>query len=112
MYKLFKMLAKGGKLVLHDFHPFRKVIKVDNGYIALDGDYFNADIVEGNVAYANLLNGIHEEDFPKCKLRFYTMGEIITAIADAGFRIERLIETPRYDEHKKVPGHFKVLASK
>ena len=40
------------------------------------------------------------------------MGEIISAIASAGFIIEKLAEGPRFDSHKNIPGEFTQVASK
>lgn len=112
MNKLFSMLRQGGFMVLNDFHPFRKVIKVSDGRIKLNGNYFDQEIKEGEVAYAQLYEGIAAKDFPKCMVRYYTMGEIITSVAKAGFRINRLVEEERYDEFKEIPGNFTILATK
>lgn len=112
MNKIASTLVVGGMLLLDDSHPFRKVIKKSDGSIRLDGDYFDNQLHESYVAYANLYDGIDPDEFPKCLLRFYTIGEVITAISKAGFRIEFLKEYPRFDDFKNLPGNFIIKAIK
>lgn len=40
------------------------------------------------------------------------MGEIITAFASAGFVIKQLVEGPRFDSYKNIPGDFTLIALK
>lgn len=112
MNKLYKMLKKNGTIILNDFHPFRKVIQISNENVELRGNYFDSEIKEAEVAYAGIFKGIEAEEFPKCRLRYYTMGEIITSMAEAGFSIRKLIEEERYDEFKGIPGNFTILGIK
>ncbi|MGG7162473.1 class I SAM-dependent methyltransferase [Clostridium ihumii] len=116
--KVYDMLKVGGKLILNDFHPIRKIFKDRDIFVnnadSLDvvGDYFENDLHEAEVAYEKLMEINCEEQFPKCLLRYWTMGEIITSFAEAGFVIEKLIEGPRFDEHKNIPGEFTLVAHK
>lgn len=112
MEKLYCMLKEGGRIILNDSHPFRKVIHVNNNELVVDPDYFNKEIRKGEVAYAHMFEGIEAEQFPKCQLRFYTVGEIITSAAEAGFHIDKFIEDERYDHFKGIPGSFTLLATK
>lgn len=78
----------------------------------LDGDYFETEVPVGSVAYEDQFPESERNDFPKCRLRYWQMGEIITAIAFAGFSIERLIKEPRWDCHQQIPGTFSFIARK
>ena len=42
----------------------------------------------------------------------WNLGEIISAIAGCGLVIEKLVEEPRYDQHKNLPGNFTLVANK
>lgn len=116
--KIYGLLKLGGKLVLNDFHPFRKVLKVRDIFaeredkLELTGNYFENEVQVGEVAYEKFFSENEQKEFPKCLLRFWTMGEIITAFAAAGFVIESLEEGPRFDEHKSIPGEFTLVAYK
>lgn len=76
------------------------------------GNYFDDKLFYGNVAYKTQFPENEQQDFPDCLLRYYTLGEIVTAIAQAGLRISELIETPREDEHKNLPISFTLVAYK
>lgn len=116
--KLFELLQVGGKLVLNDFHPIRKIFKsrdiFDNAEdsLELSGDYFEDKIQVGAVAHEKYFTENEKKKFPKCLLRYWTMGEIITALATAGFVIEKLVEGPRFDSHTNIPGEFTIVATK
>jgi SAM-dependent methyltransferase len=116
--KIYELLKAGGKLVLNDFHPIRKILKVKDIFkicedsLELDGDYFDNELRVGEVAYEKYFPENEQDKFPKCLLRYWTMGEIITSFASAGFVIEKLVEGPRFDSHKNIPGEFTLVASK
>lgn len=64
------------------------------------------------VAYEKFFPISEKNEFPKCLLRYWTMGEIISSFATVGFIIEKLVEGPRFDSHKNIPGEFTLVASK
>ena len=114
--KIYTLLKIGGKLVLNDFHPIRKIFKSrdvfeDEG-LELTGDYFENELQVGEVAYEKFFPINEKNEFPKCLLRYWTMGEIISSFATVGFIIEKLVEGPRFDSHKNIPGEFTLVASK
>jgi SAM-dependent methyltransferase len=109
---IYSLLREGGKVVLSDFHPVRKMVKLTEGNLVLDGDYFDSRIHRGEVAYQNYFSAEEQVSFPECLLRYWTLGEIVTAIAQTGFRIEELVESPRYDEYIHIPGEFTLIALK
>ncbi|MBU3157670.1 class I SAM-dependent methyltransferase [Clostridium estertheticum] len=116
--KIYSMLKIGGRLVLNDFHPIRKIFKVRDIFevrddsLELTGDYFENELKIGAVAYEKLFPVAEQNEFPKCLLRYWTMGEIISSFASAGFIIDKLVEGPRFDSNKNIPGEFTLIASK
>jgi 2-polyprenyl-3-methyl-5-hydroxy-6-metoxy-1,4-benzoquinol methylase len=117
--KTFQLIKPGGKLILNDFHPFRKVLKEkdifdskNNQVLQLQGDYFEGEVHEAPVAHQKYFDASEQRFFPKCQLKYWNFGEIITALASVGFVIESLDEGPRFDIHKHIPGDFTVVAYK
>jgi 2-polyprenyl-3-methyl-5-hydroxy-6-metoxy-1,4-benzoquinol methylase len=93
----------GGRLVLNEFHPVeRKLFQTVEG---VPHDYFNAELVMADVP-----NPTGEaESLAKCAYRYWTLGEIVTAVIGAGFRIERLEEHPGWTD-PTIPGTFTLVA--
>ena len=117
--KTYGLLKPGGKLIFNDFHPFRKVLKEkdifdakNNQILELEGDYFEENVHEAPVAHQKYFDEDKQASFPKCQLKYWNFGQIITALASAGFVIESLEEGPRFDAHKHLPGDFTVIAHK
>jgi SAM-dependent methyltransferase len=116
--KIYEILKIGGRIVLNDFHPIRKILKKRDIFdksedrLELEGDYFEGELCIGAVAYKKFFSDDEGREFPDCLLRYWTMGEIITAFASVGFVIERLVEGPRFDEYKNIPGEFTLVACK
>lgn len=111
---LYSILKPGGKLILSDFHPFRKIIATGipgKNAVVTGGNYFDSDIHDGDVAYKNYFPQQDQDDFPNCSLRFYTLSEILNAVIHAGFNIREFNEHPSWDD-KKIPGEFTIYALK
>ncbi|MFD2178290.1 class I SAM-dependent methyltransferase [Veronia pacifica] len=106
--KVSKYLRVGGMLILNDFHPFRKIISSSTG---TDGDYFDEKLRNFPVAYENQFDEKEQEIFPKCSLKFYQLGEIVTAVGQNDMQITELRELPKPGD-KKVPGEFTLIAKK
>jgi ubiquinone/menaquinone biosynthesis C-methylase UbiE len=75
METLFLMLKPNGKIILNDFHPFRKVMQI-NYFKSSVEDYFDTSIHDGDVAYKDFLDKAENEEFPNCSLRLYNISEI------------------------------------
>ena len=105
------ILAPGGRMVANDFHPIRKCLSVSEGKVSPAGNYFDEQFHEDDVAYQQFFSEEEQSDFPKCRLRYWTLGEIITAFAHAGFTIEQLVELP-HPELADIPGQFTLIATK
>ena len=105
--KTHRMLRRDGRLILDDFHPYRKLASD----FPTGGDYFDSGFHDGPVAYAHFLEGADPSTMPQCLLRYWTIGEIVTAIASAGFHIEEMKERSP-GENPKVPSDYFILAKR
>ncbi len=94
---LNEVLKEGGVAVVRDFHPVSTKLIVSRGSTAkvrkhkVEGDYFDKALIEKSVSYGKYLA---DEAPEKVYLRNWTLGEIVTAAAQSGFRIQALIEEP------------------
>ncbi len=113
-HSLYSIIKPGGKLILSDFHPFRKIVAIGqsgkNTQI-IDGDYFDSSIFNGDVAYKSYFPKDEQQLFPDCSLRYYTLSEIINAAINAEFNIREFNEHPNW-ENKKIPGEFTIIGLK
>lgn len=88
-----QLLSDGGIFILRDYHPvYTKLLAIDHPSFQANGDYFYEELIESDVAYSMLLDEAQHESLPKTKIRRWTLGEIITEIAQTNLRIEKLIE--------------------
>lgn len=110
MNLLFTILKPGGKIVLNDFHPFRKVMII-NYFKSTIGDYFDDGIHQGDVAYKDFLEEEDKENCPCCAYRLYTISEIINSMIRNGFIIKEFNEDPSWTD-EKLPGEFTIYAMK
>lgn len=91
----------GGTMVINEFHPVQRKLF----WTPERRDYFDAALVEGDVP-----NPTGDgRSLGKCTLRFWTLGEIVTAVIGAGFTVMRLEEHPDWDE-PTIPGTFTLVA--
>ena len=105
------ILSPGGRLVASDLHPIRKCLSVSEGHGLLAGNYFDERFHDGDVAYQQFFPEEEHNDFPKCQLRYWTLGEIVTTFAGAGLTIEQLVELP-HPQLADIPGQFILTATK
>ena len=108
---LHGILKTGGRLILSDFHPFRKLIAETGNAAQTGGDYFDNRIHSGAVAYKDFFPESEHSGFIDCSLRFYTISELINAVIRAGFTLNRFVEHPHWEENKK-PALFTIYATK
>lgn len=103
---LYELLKDGGKMILSDFHPFRRCLP-GQGEI----EYFDPELKSGDVAYQGFFDEQEQVDFPDVSVRLYTLSDIINAVLEAGFTLKR------FDEHRgwnneNIPWEFTILAGK
>ena len=52
---VYDSLKPGGQFILRDYHPFvSKLVNVEEGEMIANGDYFNKEVMEEDVAYSFL----------------------------------------------------------
>jgi SAM-dependent methyltransferase len=90
---VFGMLREGGRVILRDFHPVhRKLLRWEDGRMTASGNYFDDSCHLGAVPYAHLLSESEQSELTVAVTRGWTMGEIVTAIAQSGLVIRALHE--------------------
>ncbi len=113
------LLRPGGRLFLNDEHPLAGCLWVENGQLQITGDYFSRGRAEKNIGWTHFKGG---EDAREEKYEFnWPLGDIVTALAQAGLIIERLEEYPggpewRFgplqNEVRRLPGEYLLVARK
>jgi SAM-dependent methyltransferase len=118
-----RLLIPGGRLVLFDGHPVEWLFDADadGRWIATGYDYFaGAEASRGWAPeYIDRLSIADAEQTWKFA-RAWTIGEVVTAVARSGLRIEQVAEHPvdwwgghgdvRPDERGRVPLSFSIVA--
>lgn len=112
-------LKPSGKLIIYEVHPLTFCLEAKDGNLYLDSDYFSrnspAYAEEGWVHFAG------GEDATEKKFEFnWPLGDIVTALARAGMRIESLEEIPcdgygcysGLENAQRLPGDFLLVARK
>jgi SAM-dependent methyltransferase len=120
-----RLLVPGGRLILFEGHPFEWLVDGDeDGHWALtDYDYFAGPEASrgwspGFIDHLSIPDGKQHWKFS----RAWTLGEVVTAVAGAGLRIERLVESPRDwwnghgdivpEERDRLPLSFGLVATR
>ncbi|WP_214483540.1 methyltransferase domain-containing protein [Bacillus sp. SM2101] len=122
LFKLvFQSLKYGGKLILRDYHPIVSKLLQGENELKAAGDYFQEEVIDEDVAYRVLLPENHRNTLNKVKIRRWNIGEVVTAVSQAGFIINCLEEEKGikwampYDSddgiENRIPGLFTLVAS-
>lgn len=74
-------------------------------------DYFSTEVFEGEMAHARFFPDEIRKQMPLCSYRKYTISEIINAVIDSGFILNRFDEHPAWT-NKELPGEFTLIAQK
>jgi SAM-dependent methyltransferase len=80
------VLEEGGRFVLHEFHPFRKL-----SHAGVDG-YFDSEPHESPVPVRT------DDSGPKCIVRYWNLTEMLAATRISGLTIELFEEQPNRDD--------------
>ena len=110
MHLMNGILNANGRMICSDFHPVHKFVDA-NGLGWDCTDYFSTEIAACEMAHARFYEEEKRRLMPMCLIRRYTLGEIITSVADSGFIIRRLEEYPGW-VNPKLPGEFTLVADK
>lgn len=122
--KIATLLKRDGMLILRDYHPvYTKLLGVDHPSFQANGNYFDEELIEDDVAYSILLTEAQKESLPKTTIRRWTLGEIITTLAEEHFKIEKLVEehgshqrwvfpsTAPEGIEERIPGLYTLIAT-
>lgn len=122
--KIATLLKRDGMLILRDYHPvYTKLLGVDHPSFKANGNYFDEKLIEDDVAYSILLTEAQKESLPKTTIRRWTLGEIITTLAEERFKIEKLVEehgshqrwvfpsTAPEGIEERIPGLYTIIAT-
>lgn len=115
-------LRMGGRLLIDEIHPLSICFELmGDQYVAVE-NYFRRGTPQWNAAGPPGLEGTTEDDVMPGTVEFrWPIGDLITALARAGLRVELLDEypaprsglTPAQEEQlRKLPGGFILLATK
>jgi SAM-dependent methyltransferase len=112
-------LRPGGRLILDEEHPVAQTLWVAEGKLTITTDYFGRGKPEYDHGWSHFAGG---EDATETKAEFaWPLGDIVTALARAGLRIESLEEFPSaadwrfgdlLNEARHLPGHYLLVATK
>ncbi|OGO76705.1 MAG: SAM-dependent methyltransferase [Clostridiales bacterium GWB2_37_7] len=117
----FSLLKNGGRFVFRDFHPISTKLISSRGSTAkvrkhkVDGDYFDTTLEEKEVSYAKYLPEGIVNDTRIVHWRRWTLGEVVTAVAQAGLTIKLLQEEPNLSSEvfdKGIPKTYTIVADK
>ncbi len=108
------LLRPGGQLVLQDFHPISTKLIISKGKKQkVIGNYFDKSITVTDVAFSKHLPTDKQHRPQQVYLRKWTLGEIVTAVAQAGLSIRRLDEEPNSKiDDIGLPKTFTLVAEK
>ncbi|MBS4220310.1 class I SAM-dependent methyltransferase [Bacillus sp. FJAT-49711] len=107
------LLKENGKLILRDFHPFSKIVQVNEkeGTLILKEGYFNETLHFNPVAYEGFFPEEEQKTLPKTYLRKWTFSDIITSFAQQGFIIKKMYEEPDKG-NQFIPANYMIVAIK
>jgi len=106
-----RRLGNKGRLLLTDFHPFARTWLSTYNLTQPTGNYFDASIKEGDVAFAKLLPEGERSGLNKVLVKGWTVGEIITAVGTAGLFIRAFEEIPSHAD-PRFPEYYTLVADK
>ncbi len=109
-----RLLRPAGRLVLQDFHPVStKLISSKGKKHKVTGNYFDKSLIVTDVAFSKHLSADQQDISRQVYLRRWTLGEVVTAIAQAGLSIRRLDEEPNSKiDDIGLPKTFTLIAEK
>jgi|GEM_PF-195591 len=109
-----QLLNDAGIFILHEFHPIStKLITSKGKKHKADGNYFNPSIVESEVAFAKLFDEKNKEQLNKVFHRKWTLGEVITALANKHLYVQWMEEEPNHKlDDVGIPKTVTILAKK
>ncbi|MFT4417108.1 class I SAM-dependent methyltransferase [Fredinandcohnia humi] len=109
-----QLLKKDGMFILHEFHPIStKLITSSGKKHKVTGNYFDPTIHTKDVAFTKHMSNDEKGSLAKVLQRYWTLGEIVTALAREGLYVHILEEEPNHKLHDiGLPKTFTICAKK
>jgi SAM-dependent methyltransferase len=115
-------LRTGGRFLMDEIHPLSICFEFDGDRYTATEDYFRRDRPEWNPARPSRLAGTGPDDIMPETVQFrWPLGDVITALAQAGMRIELVEEytndrpglsAQQLEQLRNLPTGFVLLATK
>lgn len=112
-------LRTGGQFILWEEHPLAGCLTVEEGRLHILGDYFGRNTPYQDQGWSHFEGG---DSAQETKYEFsWPLGDVLTALAQAGLRLERLEEYPgkagwrfgnQPEQAARLPGEYVLLARK
>jgi ubiquinone/menaquinone biosynthesis C-methylase UbiE len=97
-----RVLRAGGRLFVRTFHPVTRCIEEKDGALRITRDYFDKSPeyyqFDGTGHVPDWQSDLQAVEFP------YTLADVMNAMVEAGFRLERMVETERRANGPRVSG--------
>jgi SAM-dependent methyltransferase len=111
-----QLLKPSGRLIVDEEHPLAGCMEIQDGVIRIVDDYFGRK-PDMFIGWTHFSGGEHATEK---KYEFtWPLGDVVTALAQAGLRIESLEERPsqqqwrfgdKLDEVARIPGEYLLVA--
>ena len=115
---IFRLLKSNGRLILDEEHPLAGCMEVQDGQVKIVDDYFGRK----PVTCSGWSHFSGAEEAKEIKYEFvWPLGDVVTALARTGLRIELLEESPSdaqwrfgtsLKEVARIPGSYLLVARK
>ncbi len=117
-----KLMDDTSVFIVRDYHPVvSKMMNFENGVTTVEGNYFNDECVEIDVAYARLLPEKQQQHLEKNLIRRWTISEAINALVAAGLNVRKMnedkgiqwafpVDAPKGIEDR-VPGTYAIIST-
>jgi SAM-dependent methyltransferase len=115
---IVRLLKPAGRLIIDEEHPIASCMEVQDGLVRIVDDYFGRK----PEVYLGWSHFSGAENATEKKYEFtWPLGDVVTALAQAGLRIERLQEGPsrehwrfgdKLTEVARIPGEYILVARK
>ena len=112
-------LRPGGRLILFEEHPVSMCLSGEGGRIEIVDDYFDTGHAIESGGWSHFEGA---DDAQETSYEFgWTLGDIVTSLAGAGLRIDRLTEYPSeavwrfgdaLEAARRLPGRYLLIASR
>ncbi|MCF6139020.1 class I SAM-dependent methyltransferase [Pseudalkalibacillus berkeleyi] len=110
---IHQLLKPGGRFILQEFHPIStKLITSKGKKHKVDGNYFDPTLERRDVAFSKYATHGEKKEVEVLQ-RKWTLGEVVTSVAQQGLTVKVLKEEPNQKVHDiGLPKMFTLIAEK